>query len=106
MLSLLFVKISSYCHYIKYINVLILIDIKDYFFINSLLPKGFVKLYYKYSPPIAQLIADSEMLKMTVRVLLAPVVLLVYAMFHPIVLLPIVTTMILWWYIKQKYQLV
>ncbi|RXT04527.1 CFI-box-CTERM domain-containing protein [Ammoniphilus sp. CFH 90114] len=57
---------------------------RDEFLLTNPAGQAFVKTYYTYSPPIAQFIAESEFLKGLVRVLLSPIVAVVYLMFHPI----------------------
>ena len=39
--------------------------------------KKFIKLYYRYSPPLADLIRESEALKTISRLLLTPVIMLI-----------------------------
>ncbi len=52
-----------------------LCEFRDNTLMNSELGKAFVKAYYKLSPPIAEVISDSEPLKAIVRVALTPVML-------------------------------
>lgn len=55
-------------------HVKILRDFRDRFLITNIVGKSFVNLYYKYSPPLADLIAAHDHLKMFVRLTLLPIV--------------------------------
>jgi hypothetical protein len=55
-------------------HVKILRDFRNGFLLNNSIGKAFVQLYYKYSPPIADLIAKHESLRAVVRLSLLPVV--------------------------------
>ncbi|UCD90476.1 MAG: hypothetical protein JSW04_03275, partial [Desulfobacterales bacterium] len=52
----------------------ILCDFRDRFILGNTIGKGFVRLYYTYSPAIADFIAKHESLRAIVRVSLLPVV--------------------------------
>ncbi len=52
----------------------LLCDFRDKVLLTNPLGEAFVKAYYKLSPPIAEVIADSEPLKAAVRVALKPLV--------------------------------
>lgn len=52
----------------------LLCDFRDNVLMTNPLGEAFVKAYYKLSPPIAEVIADSEPLKAAVRVALKPLV--------------------------------
>jgi len=54
--------------------VQILREMRDRFLINSSIGKSLVNLYYKYSPPLADFIADHNYLKIFVRLSLLPLV--------------------------------
>ncbi|MCJ7541261.1 MAG: S8 family serine peptidase, partial [Desulfobacterales bacterium] len=54
--------------------VQILREMRDRFLIKSSIGKSLVSLYYKYSPPLADFIADHDNLKMFVRLSLLPLV--------------------------------
>ncbi|RXT07015.1 immune inhibitor A domain-containing protein [Ammoniphilus sp. CFH 90114] len=60
---------------------------RDQYLLQSSVGKAFVELYYTYSPPIAQFIANSEILKLLVRLVLMPVVTIVYVVMNPVWLL-------------------
>jgi len=55
-------------------HVKILRDFRDRFLIVNSIEKGFVRLYYTYSPPIANFIAEHDSLRAMVRISLLPVV--------------------------------
>jgi hypothetical protein len=55
-------------------HVKILRDFRDRFLLGNMVGKGFVRLYYTYSPPIADFIAKHDSLKAMVRISLLPVV--------------------------------
>ena len=52
----------------------LLCDFRDNVLLTNPLGEAFVKAYYKLSPPVAEVIADSEPLKAAVRVALKPLV--------------------------------
>ncbi len=47
---------------------------RDRYLLTNASGRMFVRLYYKYSPPVANLIRDRELLKIMVRIMLAPIV--------------------------------
>ena len=47
---------------------------RDKYLQNNVLGKAFITAYYKYSPPIAHVIAERKWLKAVVRILLLPVI--------------------------------
>ena len=55
-------------------HVKILREFRDHFLIVKSIGKGFVRLYYAYSPPIAEFIAKHDSLRAMVRISLLPVV--------------------------------
>lgn len=63
--------------------VTLLRQFRDDVLMQSALGRKFVETYYKISPPIAQAIAENGFLKGLVRVVLTPVVALVYVVLHP-----------------------
>lgn len=67
--------------------VVLLRHFRDQFLLTNALGKAFVSFYYHYSPPIAKFIAGNEILKFITRVLLMPFVMVVYLLFHPVLLL-------------------
>jgi hypothetical protein len=55
-------------------HVKILRNFRDEILLNSSLGKGFVKAYYRYSPPIADFISKHDNLRAVVRISLLPIV--------------------------------
>ena len=55
-------------------HVKILREFRDRFMLHNLVGKGFVRLYYAYSPPVADFIKKHDGLRLTVRISLLPVV--------------------------------
>ena len=55
-------------------HVKILRKFRDRFLITNLIGRSFVNLYYKYSPPLADFIANHDNLRMMVRITLFPLV--------------------------------
>lgn len=47
---------------------------RDEYLLNNSVGKAFVKAYYKYSPPLADYIAERDWLRSVVRILLLPIV--------------------------------
>ncbi|MEN6328221.1 MAG: CFI-box-CTERM domain-containing protein [Syntrophomonas sp.] len=67
--------------------VALLRHFRDQFLLTNSWGTAFVSFYYRYSPPIAAIIATSHSLKMLVRILLAPVIAMVYMIYHPILMI-------------------
>ncbi|NLG32321.1 MAG: hypothetical protein GX550_02255 [Syntrophomonadaceae bacterium] len=63
--------------------VVLLRQFRDQFLLNYSWGRSFVNFYYHNSPPLASFIADSEFLKLLVRALLSPVILVVFLIFNP-----------------------
>jgi uncharacterized repeat protein (TIGR02543 family) len=74
--------------------VALLREFRDQYLLTNTLGKTFVNFYYQNSPPIAVVIASSEPLKITVRILLAPVIAIVYLIYHPIMLATLLALLI------------
>ncbi|MBC2726042.1 CFI-box-CTERM domain-containing protein, partial [Desulfosporosinus sp.] len=72
-------------------DVVLLRQFRDQFLLSNPLGKAFVETYYTYSPPIAQTIAGSVILKFVTRVLLLPLVVIVYMLFHPVLLVGVLS---------------
>ncbi len=52
----------------------VLRSFRDEYLLNNAVGKAFVKAYYKYSPPLADYIAERDWLRPLVRILLLPVI--------------------------------
>jgi len=74
-----FIATAAYGSYL-HPQVQILRDFRDHYLLTNAPGRAFVALYYRISPPIADIIARHETLRMLVRLLLTPVVL---AISHP-----------------------
>lgn len=70
--------------------VVLLRAFRDTFLLTNVPGTAFVDFYYQNSPPIASYIANSGFLKAGVRVLLTPVVGVVYLVFHPVLMYGII----------------
>jgi hypothetical protein len=55
-------------------HVKLLRDFRDRFLLHNSLGKGFVSLYYTYSPPVADFIAKHDSIRTIVRLGLLPLV--------------------------------
>jgi len=75
--------------------VVLLRQFRDRFLLTNSPGTAFDNLYYHYSPPVAAVIADSQPLKMLVRTLLAPVVAVVYLLFHPLLMIVLMGLLII-----------
>ncbi|MBU1196580.1 MAG: hypothetical protein KKE62_10575 [Proteobacteria bacterium] len=63
-------------------HVKILRDFRDFYLLKTHLGTRFVHTYYKYSPPIADFIAEHAVLRGLVRVGLTPLIIFGYAVVH------------------------
>ncbi|MEN6327708.1 MAG: CFI-box-CTERM domain-containing protein [Syntrophomonas sp.] len=66
--------------------VALLRHFRDHYLLTNTWGTDFVKFYYHHSPPIAAFIAQSKGLRLLVRILLAPVIAMVYMLYHPILM--------------------
>jgi len=73
-----FIATAAYGSY-DYEDVMVLRKFRDKYLMTNNLGREFVKLYYRYSPPIANYIAKKEILRMIVRMVLKPFVILMKA---------------------------
>lgn len=64
-------------------DVVLLRQFRDRCLLTNPLGQAFVNFYYRHSPPIASLIAHNEGLKVTVRGMLIPLVVIAYLLLHP-----------------------
>ena len=60
----------------------VLRDFRDRYLMTNRLGRGFVELYYKYSPFFAEIIAKHKVLKVAARINLMPLVILSVSMVH------------------------
>ena len=74
-------------------DVVLLRQFRDQFLLTNPIGKLFVETYYQNSPPIAQFIAGNEILKVVTRVLLLPLVGIVYLLFHPVLLVGVLAAL-------------
>jgi photosystem II stability/assembly factor-like uncharacterized protein len=73
-------------------SVTILREFRDEYLMPSKIGRAFVRLYYKYSPAAADFIAKHKALRISVQVMLLPLIALSYSMLH---LGPVITGIIL-----------
>ncbi|MEN6460392.1 MAG: CFI-box-CTERM domain-containing protein, partial [Syntrophomonas sp.] len=66
--------------------VALLRHFRDQYLLTNTWGIAFVKFYYHHSPSIAAFIAHSQSLRVLVRVLLAPIIAMVYMLYHPILM--------------------
>ena len=84
--------------------VTLLRHFRDDFLMTNSWGMAFVDFYYHNSPPIANYIAGNGFLKATVRLLLTPIVIIVYALYHPIesmITLFALSTLLVYWRRKR-----
>lgn len=79
----------------------ILRDFRDHYLLTNSLGIAFVKFYYHNSPPLAAFIDSSLPLKLLVRIVLAPVIALVYLIYHP----PLMVTVLVIMFLFYRYRL-
>jgi hypothetical protein len=58
-------------------HVMALREFRDRYLQRSAFGRAFIRFYYRYSPPVAAVIAQHEWLRLIVRMLLTPLVLIV-----------------------------
>ena len=76
-----FIATAAYGSYMEP-HVKILRDFRDTFLMHTRLGRSFLNAYYRYSPPIANYIAEHSILKAAVRIGLAPIIGISYLMLH------------------------
>lgn len=75
---------------------------RDKFLLTNSIGTEFVKFYYKNSPPIADYIRDRGYLRTIVRILLTPLIMIAYLLFHPEGLIPLVVVFIFNWRMRRR----
>ncbi len=65
-------------------SVTLLRCFRDRYLLDNTIGRMLVAFYYRISPPVAAHIAQSSFLRLLTRILLAPVVVLVYVLMHPL----------------------
>jgi len=84
--------------------VVLLRHFRDAYLLTNTPGRAFVNFYYRSSPPVAAYIADHQALKTLVRAALAPVVGVVYLIFHPGLFYALLGLLIFYlWVWKRKH---
>ena len=68
---------------------------RDRYLQNSTLGRAFIRFYYRYSPPIAAVIAEHDWLRFLVRMLLTPLVLAIAFPLRALMLAGLLAAMLL-----------
>jgi hypothetical protein len=76
-------------------HVLALRQFRDRYLQHSTLGRAFIRYYYRYSPPMAAVIAEHDWLRLLVRMLLTPVVLAIAFPLRALLLGLLVATLLL-----------
>lgn len=77
---------------------------RDQFLLTNAPGAAFVDFYYRHSPPIAKVIADSQGLKLMVRILLLPLIVTAWMLMHPFWLLLVMAGCIALLYHRRSRQ--
>ena len=85
---------------------MLLREFRDAYLLTNEFGRSFVSLYYTYSPPVADFIAENEFLKFMVRMLLLPLIGVSYLLINGFgyVVLPVVCvlTALLLFRVRQR----
>ncbi|MEN6326523.1 MAG: CFI-box-CTERM domain-containing protein, partial [Syntrophomonas sp.] len=84
--------------------VVLLRHFRDHFLLSNRAGRAFVRFYYRTSPPIAAFIAGSEVLKAMVRILLIPLILVAYMLFHPLLLIAFIIAVFMLVPLRRQLQ--
>jgi|GEM_PF-2112266 len=84
--------------------VALLRHFRDQYLLTNTGGIAFVAFYYHYSPPVAAFIAGSRPLKVLVRVLLAPIIVLVLLIYHPLLMITIMTMFIMLFVYRSRLR--
>ena len=74
-------------------------EFRDQHLLNNAIGQKFVKLYYRYSPPLADYIAEREWRRVLAQAVLAP---LVFAVSFPVISLIIIIFLCLFYLVRQR----
>jgi len=77
---------------------------RDDFLMNSDWGRRFVNFYYKNSPPIARFIAQKDILRLMVRILLIPLIVFVYLLYRPFYAITILLMILFLYMVQNKYR--
>lgn len=84
--------------------VALLRNFRDQYLLPNTLGTAFVNFYYQHSPPIAAMIASSPPLKTLVRVILAPVIAMVYVLYHPLLMGTLLVLIIMFFAYRSRLR--
>jgi len=82
--------------------VVLLRNFRDQFLLTNAWGKSFVSFYYHNSPPVAAVIAANPALKIMTRLMLAPVVAVVFTIFHPAILAAFFILLLLYFRLRVR----
>lgn len=94
-----FIATAAYGSYLDP-HVMVLRNFRDNVLLQSELGTSFVTFYYKYSPPLADFIAQHDLLRMIFRLALTP---LIFAVKYPLVAVLLIAFAGIW-FIRRKFS--